>query len=53
MSDSRNVAMKRLPALGRSLGGGIREFTDSIRGKSRDELPPGDGDGDGDGDTQP
>jgi sec-independent protein translocase protein TatA len=31
---------KRLPALGRSLGGGIREFTDSIRGRNREELPP-------------
>jgi sec-independent protein translocase protein TatA len=31
---------KRLPALGRSLGGGMREFKDSIRGsKDRPELP--------------
>jgi sec-independent protein translocase protein TatA len=31
---------KRLPALGRSLGGGLREFKDSIRGRDKDgELP--------------
>ena len=31
---------KRLPDLGRSLGGGMREFKDSVTGKSkeRDEL---------------
>ncbi len=28
---------KRLPSLGRQLGGGMREFKDSITGKSRDE----------------
>jgi sec-independent protein translocase protein TatA len=27
---------KRLPALGRSLGGGLREFKDSIRGRDED-----------------
>ena len=27
---------KRLPSLGRSLGSGMREFKDSITGKSRD-----------------
>lgn len=31
---------KRLPGLGRSLGGGIREFKDSIRGRRSDrDLP--------------
>ena len=35
---------KRLPDLGRSLGGGMREFKDSITGddKHKDELPPAD-----------
>ena len=33
---------KRLPDLGRSLGSGMREFKDSITGKDKDELPPGD-----------
>ena len=28
---------KRLPGLGRSLGSGMREFKDSISGKSKDE----------------
>ena len=28
---------KRLPSLGRQLGSGMREFKDSITGKSRDE----------------
>src|SRR4051794_1233989 len=28
---------KRLPGLGRSLGGGMREFKDSITGKSKDD----------------
>jgi sec-independent protein translocase protein TatA len=28
---------KRLPAMGRSLGAGMREFKDSISGKSRDD----------------
>src|SRR6058998_3389079 len=28
---------KRLPGLGRSLGSGMREFKDSITGKSKDE----------------
>jgi sec-independent protein translocase protein TatA len=33
---------KRLPGLGRSLGGGLREFKDSIRSKDSDpELPEG------------
>ncbi len=27
---------KRLPQLGRSLGGGMREFKDSVTGKSKD-----------------
>jgi len=32
---------KRLPGLGRSLGGGLREFKDSVRGRDKDpELPP-------------
>jgi sec-independent protein translocase protein TatA len=30
---------KRLPAAGRSLGQGIREFKDSISGKAREEAP--------------
>jgi sec-independent protein translocase protein TatA len=32
---------KRLPRLGRSLGGGLREFRDSIRGRDADpdEIP--------------
>jgi sec-independent protein translocase protein TatA len=28
---------KRLPQLGRSLGGGMREFKDSVTGKTKDE----------------
>ena len=33
---------KRLPGLGRSLGGGLREFRDSIRSRHEDpELPEG------------
>jgi sec-independent protein translocase protein TatA len=28
---------KRLPGLGKQLGGGMREFKDSITGKSRDD----------------
>jgi sec-independent protein translocase protein TatA len=33
---------KRLPDLGRSLGGGMREFKDSVTGKSKDrELDAG------------
>jgi sec-independent protein translocase protein TatA len=31
---------KRLPQLGRSLGQGMREFKDSITGKSKDEEHP-------------
>lgn len=31
---------KRLPALGRSLGDGLREFKDSIGGKSKDDERP-------------
>jgi sec-independent protein translocase protein TatA len=33
---------KRLPDLGRSLGGGMREFKDSVTGKTKDqdELEP-------------
>jgi sec-independent protein translocase protein TatA len=34
---------KRLPTLGRQLGGGMREFKDSITGKSRDEDDDEDG----------
>ena len=30
------VGPKKLPALGRSLGGGMREFKDSITGRSTD-----------------
>jgi len=30
---------KRLPQLGRSLGGGMREFKDSITGKNKDDEP--------------
>jgi sec-independent protein translocase protein TatA len=30
---------KRLPSIGRQLGGGIREFKDSITSKSDDEEP--------------
>ena len=32
---------KRLPDLGRSLGRGMREFKDSVTGKSSDELESG------------
>jgi sec-independent protein translocase protein TatA len=28
---------KRLPQLGRSLGGGMREFKDSVTGKTKDD----------------
>ena len=45
---------KRLPGLGRSLGSGMREFKDSVSGKTKDDddepdkvearaLPPADG----------
>jgi sec-independent protein translocase protein TatA len=30
---------KRLPGLGKQLGGGMREFKDSITGKNKDEEP--------------
>jgi sec-independent protein translocase protein TatA len=30
---------KRLPQLGRSLGSGMREFKDSVTGKSKDDEP--------------
>ena len=30
---------KRLPGLGRSLGSGMREFKDSVTGKSKDDEP--------------
>ncbi len=33
---------KKLPDLGRSIGGGMREFKNSITGEDRDELPPAD-----------
>ena len=32
---------KRLPGLGRSLGSGMREFKDSISGRSKDEEEDG------------
>lgn len=32
------VGPKRLPGVGRSLGGGIREFKDSITGKAKDDV---------------
>ena len=31
---------KRLPSLGRSLGGGMREFKDSVTGKNKDDDEP-------------
>jgi sec-independent protein translocase protein TatA len=31
---------KRLPEIGRSLGSGMREFKDSVTGKSHDEVAP-------------
>ena len=30
---------KRLPQLGRSLGGGMREFKDAVTGKHKDDEP--------------
>ena len=33
------VGPKKLPAMGRSLGKGMREFKESIGGDSRDESP--------------
>ncbi len=33
---------KKLPDLGRSIGGGMREFKNSITGDDREDLPPGD-----------
>jgi sec-independent protein translocase protein TatA len=33
------VGPKKLPALGRSLGGGMREFKDSITGVTSDSRP--------------
>jgi sec-independent protein translocase protein TatA len=32
---------KKLPDLGRSLGGGMREFRKSVTGADREELPRG------------
>jgi len=32
---------KRLPDLGKSLGGAMREFKDSVTGRNKDELPAG------------
>jgi sec-independent protein translocase protein TatA len=37
---------KRLPGLGRQLGGGLREFKDAIRGKHDDDDDADDGDRD-------
>jgi sec-independent protein translocase protein TatA len=34
------VGPKKLPELGRSLGGGMREFKDSITGKADADLEP-------------
>ena len=34
------VGPKKLPELGRSLGGGMREFKDSISGKADRDLEP-------------
>jgi sec-independent protein translocase protein TatA len=34
------VGPKKLPELGRSLGGGMREFKDSITGKVNADLEP-------------
>lgn len=34
------VGPKKLPELGRSLGGGMREFKDSITGKGDADLEP-------------
>ncbi len=33
---------KKLPDLGRSIGGGMREFKNSVTGDGREDLPPGD-----------
>ena len=33
------VGPKKLPAMGRSLGNGMRQFKESIGGDSRDESP--------------
>jgi len=33
------VGPKKLPELGRSLGGGMREFKDSVTGKDHDREP--------------
>ncbi len=38
---SRDMLMKRLPQLGRSLGGGMREFKDSVTGKDDDDDKAG------------
>jgi sec-independent protein translocase protein TatA len=37
---------KRLPGLGRQLGGGMREFKDSLTGSSKDDDPDEDVDAD-------
>jgi len=34
------VGPKKLPELGRSLGGGMREFKDSVTGKADKDLEP-------------
>jgi sec-independent protein translocase protein TatA len=43
---------KRLPGLGRSLGSGMREFKDSITGKTRDDEDDDDSRGSGDSETR-
>jgi sec-independent protein translocase protein TatA len=43
---------KRLPGLGRSLGSGMREFKDSITGKSRDDDDDDDTRGSSDSETR-
>jgi sec-independent protein translocase protein TatA len=44
---------KRLPGLGRSLGGGLRNFKDAISGDERQALDEGDDDRPLDGDAVP
>ncbi|HET8754965.1 MAG TPA: twin-arginine translocase TatA/TatE family subunit [Solirubrobacteraceae bacterium] len=43
---------KRLPGLGRSLGSGMREFKDSITGKTRDDEDDDDRESGSDSDTR-
>jgi len=47
------VGGKRLPQLGRQLGGGMREFKDTVTAKADKHFDDDDADADGRGDARP